>query len=366
MSVSTTLAEIPFLPNQTQPLLSVNLDLAPTTSLIALWDSGPSKSYISPSAIPNLSKSASDHSIPINLRLFDRKPSSAGQITQYVDAHMQISPTLEPLPIRFNITSLCDADIVIGSKWMTQQGSIIDFKRCFATIESVKRGLPTKEVLRTPLSNLRNPCTSPNNIPIGIRRSVPIVESVSKLPKTPESPVDKSVATLRAVLRSALEEITLSAEEQLPQPTLTKEEYAELITTEPQFEEPIIFDQAEFDTETAELLKQIPEYLHNYLNIFRQRQGTSSLPPPRVHNMRLDMCPDLPIILPKLYQVTEEQRPVLLETLERELEAGQIVPSRAAYGLPTFFVPKKDGQWRMVVDYRKVNKVSGPHNGVEY
>lgn len=70
------------------------------------------------------------------------------------------------------------------------------------------------------------------------------------------------------------------------------------------------------------------------------------------------MCADLPIISPKLYQVTEEQQQVLLETLERELAAGRIVPSKAPYGSPTFFVPKKDGRRRMVVDYCKVNEAT--------
>lgn len=272
---------------------------------------------------------------------------------------MLVLPTLDPLPIRFNITLLCDADIVIGLNWMTEHGSIIDFKHCFATVESVRLSAPIREVLRAPSSNLRNPCTGSNTIPLGTRRSPTTIQVIPVTPEIRSVSLDEpDVASIRSVLRAALHEIPVSTEDQLPQPTLSREEYAELVTAEPQFEEPKIFDQAEHDAETAELLKQVPEYLHDYLDIFRQRQGTSSLPPTRQHDMRLDLCADLPIISPKLYQVTEEQRQVLLKTLERELEAGRIVPSKAAYGSPTFFVPKKDGRWRMVVDYRQVNKAT--------
>jgi hypothetical protein len=193
---------------------------------------------------------------------------------------MRVLPTLETLPIRFNITSLCDADIVIGSKWMTQQGSIIDFKHCYATIDSVRRSSSTREVLRAPASSLRNPSTFPNNIVSGIQKSAPRITVVPVSSDTPTITPKPNVATIRAVLKSALEEIPLSEEDQLPQLTLSKEEYAELVTAEPQFEEPKVFDQEEFDKETAELLEQVPKYLHDYLDIFRQQQGTSSLPPP--------------------------------------------------------------------------------------
>lgn len=154
---------------------------------------------------------------------------------------------------------------------MTQHGSIIDFKHCLATIESARRSSPIKEVLRAPLLNLRNPCTGSNRIPLGIRRSLTIIQVVPITPDIPAArPEEPNVATIRAVLRAALHDIKIPDEDQLPQPTLTREEYAELVTAEPQFEEPKIFDQEEYDKETAELLKQVPEYLHDYLDIFRQ------------------------------------------------------------------------------------------------
>jgi hypothetical protein len=105
--------------------------------------------------------------------------------------------------------------------------------------------------------------------------------------------------------------------------------------------------QDEFEKETKELLETLPECYRDYLDIFRQEQGTKTLPPQRKYDMKIDLQPMAKLPVSKLYPLAEHHRRVLLETLDRETKAGRIRQSNAAYGSPMFFVPKKYGSRRL-------------------
>ena len=60
----------------------------------------------------------------------------------------------------------------------------------------------------------------------------------------------------------------------------------------------------------------------------------------------------------KRYQLTQAEQQVELETLQELQEAGMIQPSRSLVTAPTFFIPKKDGSKRYVVDWRGINAIT--------
>jgi len=86
--------------------------------------------------------------------------------------------------------------------------------------------------------------------------------------------------------------------------------------TAPQFIEPL--DTDDYEKETKELLSQVPSQQHEYLDIFRKKGSTETLPPPRPYDMRIDLLPSAKLAVAKLYQLTEDQRMILLDTLKRE------------------------------------------------
>jgi hypothetical protein len=365
---------VPFLPNQSQPVSTSTLGTTTSHCLHTLWDTGASESYISSDSLSHVPITPIAYPKPIDLRLFDGKPSSAGQISHYIDTCIRTLPTSTPLPIRLNVTTLCDANLVLGSTWMAKNGSIIDLRKSLVTLKPLVPVHSTKEVPRAS-SVKRNPCTYPNNVALGIRIPSPppmfptddlpelitsaIVTDPDITPPPPNLSETDSIESIRAVLRSALSKILPRIGKDIyNQPQLSKDNYAELVSIEPQFYEPI--DTTKDDKETQELLSQIPDYCHDFLDIFRQKLGTQTLPPLREYDMKIDLRPSAKLAAAKLYQLSDDQQKVLLETLEREMAAGRIRPSKASYGSPMFFVPKKDGRWRMVVDYRKINEETIP------
>jgi len=101
--------------------------------------------------------------------------------------------------------------------------------------------------------------------------------------------------------------------------------------------------------------------LHEYLDGFNDHKA-KKMPKDRGDwNFKIDFIEGWEKQLPKpakRYRLTKAEQQAELETLQELQEARMIQPSRSPVAAPTFFIPKKDGSKRYVMDWRGINAIT--------
>jgi hypothetical protein len=60
----------------------------------------------------------------------------------------------------------------------------------------------------------------------------------------------------------------------------------------------------------------------------------------------------------KVYPIPHNEQGALNKFIEEQLVKGYIVPSKSLMASPVFFVKKKNGELRLIQDYRKLNDIT--------
>ncbi|GJU10489.1 putative reverse transcriptase domain-containing protein [Tanacetum coccineum] len=82
------------------------------------------------------------------------------------------------------------------------------------------------------------------------------------------------------------------------------------------------------------------------------------LPPSRQVEFRIDLAPRAAPVARAPYRLASSEMRELSVQLQELLEKGFIRPSSSPWGAPVLFVKKKDGSFRMCIDYRELNKLT--------
>nr|GEW36017.1 putative reverse transcriptase domain-containing protein [Tanacetum cinerariifolium] len=82
------------------------------------------------------------------------------------------------------------------------------------------------------------------------------------------------------------------------------------------------------------------------------------LPPPRQVEFRIDLAPGDAPVARAPYQLAPSEMKELAKQLQELSKKGFICPSASPWGAPMLFVKKKDGSFRMCIDYRELNKLT--------
>nr|GEY70093.1 putative reverse transcriptase domain-containing protein [Tanacetum cinerariifolium] len=82
------------------------------------------------------------------------------------------------------------------------------------------------------------------------------------------------------------------------------------------------------------------------------------IPPARQVEFQIDLVPGAAPVARAPYRLAPSEMRELAEQLQELSDKGFIRPSSSPWGAPVLFVKKKDGSFRMCIDYRKLNKLT--------
>jgi len=106
-------------------------------------------------------------------------------------------------------------------------------------------------------------------------------------------------------------------------------------------------------------MEGLPEEYKEHWKVFDE-EAAKRFPPSRIEDMKIPLHPDAPkTINCKIYPLNKEEENYIREFLIEEEEKGYIYPGASPITSPTFVREKKeDGEKRIIMDYREVNKHS--------
>ena len=108
-------------------------------------------------------------------------------------------------------------------------------------------------------------------------------------------------------------------------------------------------------------IRGVPIEYHDFADVFNLRNARTMPKDRGIWNFKIDFVNGWKDKLPrpaKRYWLTRDEQKLKEETIKELLEASMIHPSTSPIAAPCFFMSKKDGTKRHVVDYRVINVIT--------
>nr|GEZ83453.1 putative reverse transcriptase domain-containing protein [Tanacetum cinerariifolium] len=109
------------------------------------------------------------------------------------------------------------------------------------------------------------------------------------------------------------------------------------------------------DKSEEKRLEDVP-IVKNFPEVFPE--DLPGIPPARQVEFQIDLVPGAALVARAPYRLAPSEMKELAEQLQELFDKGFIIPSSSPWGAPVLFVKKKDGSFRMCIDYREVNKLT--------
>ncbi|GJX98505.1 putative reverse transcriptase domain-containing protein [Tanacetum coccineum] len=109
------------------------------------------------------------------------------------------------------------------------------------------------------------------------------------------------------------------------------------------------------DKSEKKRLEDVP-IIRDFPDVFPE--DLPGLPPTRQVEFQIDLIPGAAPVARAPYRLAPSEMKELSEQLKELSDKGFIRPSSSPWGAPVLFVKKKDGSFRMCIDYRELNKLT--------
>ncbi|GJR19234.1 putative reverse transcriptase domain-containing protein [Tanacetum coccineum] len=109
------------------------------------------------------------------------------------------------------------------------------------------------------------------------------------------------------------------------------------------------------DKSKEKRLEDVPT-VRDFLEVFPE--DLPGLPPIRQVEFQIDLVPGAAPVARAPYRLAPSEMEELSAQLQELSDKGFIRPSSSPWGAPVLFVKKKDGSFRMCIDYRELNKLT--------
>ncbi|CAI7826987.1 unnamed protein product [Closterium sp. NIES-53] len=122
-----------------------------------------------------------------------------------------------------------------------------------------------------------------------------------------------------------------------------------------------IVEEADKPSDFQKLLEAVPSELQELLKRFPRifpDDLPEGLPPQRAHDHRIELEPGAQPTVQRQFRLTQPELDELRKQLDYLLEKKFIRLSSSPFAAPILFTPKKDGGFRMCIDYRALNRVT--------
>ncbi|GJX86944.1 putative reverse transcriptase domain-containing protein [Tanacetum coccineum] len=228
-------------------------------------------------------------------------------------------------------------------------------------------------ILPTPPRDIKPPVGSP--ISLSLSLSVGSLSPVRSTTPPPDYPFDKSIFaelenSLWIILRPLESKPVPKSKQQCPWKSILSK--GQERSPRPECSHGIIYDEKvvhiPIDGETLIIRAQVMEkksdkkrledipVVREFLEVFPE--DLPRLPPIRQVEFQIDLIPKAAPVARALYRLAPSEMQELSYQLQELADQGFIRPSTSPWGAPVLFVKKKDGSFRMCIDYRELNKLT--------